>query len=666
MSLQAAFKKIKPNTFNILYFCFIILLPLIYCDKLVDPVLIPRQIYLSVFLLLTGFLICYNTILKKMPADFSFLKLSLPLLLLVFFITVLVSLAQSTAITESIYVLSKNVILLLFFIISTYLIIQKKINIETIVKSVITFVCISVIISIYQLINMFLSGYSVFEKIQTVNSTFANKNLFSSIIFLTLPFLLNVVNVSKIWKIMALFLYVLILILLWLIQTKAVIISFFLFLFVMILYFIINRKRITPVFFKIILTSSILIIIVASIISKNNKQDFSHLSNKHTAITRIFLWENSIEMIKDNFVFGVGAGNWQINFPKYGLDKFDIKEVKDGLTTFQRPHNDFLWVMCEMGIVGVLAYISVFLMAIYYLFKLNKDTEKWEEKCFYTSLFACLTGYCLIALVDFPLERIEHSVFLYLIFSIITAYYYNRFSVSKISKKIFVKPPLLITVLILPVVFSVFVSINRFSGEYHTHKLYDAHKTANWEQMIQEAEKADNCCYSLDPMSAPIAWYKGVALFSLGNINEAKKSFDASYSIHPYHIHVLNNLASCYESMGEHQKAVELYLKTLTISSQFEEARLNLSAVYFNMKDYEKAFETIDKCSIVSENLKYKMFLPVILDSWINLLLSKQQDIGIIKSLTEIKNTPDKIIKLYLESKKNNINFTHYILNYTD
>ena len=132
------------------------------------------------------------------------------------------------------------------------------------------------------------------------------------------------------------------------------------------------------------------------------------------------------------------------------------------------------------------------------------------------------------------------------------------------------------------------ISSGRYSGEYHTHKMYDAKTVKNWKLMIREADNAVGAYYVMDPMSVPISWYKGVALFSMGNIDKAKTSFEDAYKIHPYNIHVLNNLGSCYESMGDHKKAETYYLKALTISSDFEEARLNLSAVYFNMKDYEK------------------------------------------------------------------------------
>jgi len=286
-----------------------------------------------------------------------------------------------------------------------------------------------------------------------------------------------------------------------------------------------------------------------SVFTPQNKNLSSHLSNTHSAYQRLTLWNNSVQMTKENFIFGVGAGNWQVHFPKYGLDKFDVTEIKNGITTFQRPHNDFLWVFCETGIIGIITYILIFIVVIYYLIKLLKQSNKLENNSLYSAFVAGIIGYVIIAFVDFPLERIEHQLLLYLIFSVVTAHFYTEFKVLKNSKKTILVLPIFLFLLFIPIILSFVVSNNRFSGEYHTHQLYKFYHEANWNQMIKETDKAINCCYIIDPMSVPIEWYKGVALFSLGNIHDAETSFEKAYSINPYNISVLSNLASCYENL---------------------------------------------------------------------------------------------------------------------
>ena len=660
MITKTEIKNTKPNVFDILYFCFFLLLPLIYFDQLVDPVLIPRQIFLTVFVFIIGSIICYQVYMKQLQADFSFMKLYVCLFFLFFVLTIVISFFQSIAISESIYLLSKISIEILFFIISTYLLIQNKLNISSLIKSIIVVSLIIVSIAVFQLLKLSFSENNFFENILKINSTFANKNLLASILFLTFPFILNSFVLQKPWKIISAGSALSILILIWLIQTRAVFVAFFVFFLILLFLLVKYRKdTLNKRFIKVVLISVSSLLLIVGIITIQNKQEFSHTFSKTSAFERFLLWENSAEMIKENFVFGVGAGNWQVHFPKYGLDKFHILEMSNGLLTFQRPHNDFLWVFCEMGIIGLLVYISIFFIVLYYFFKLFKKFKERNNSWLYSVFFAAIIGYLTIAFVDFPLERIEHQLLLYLMFSIITAHFYTNFYFSKASRKTILKLPVIMILFFTPVLFSFVVSFKRCSGEYHTHKLYYFHNKANWDQMIREADKARNYCYSMDPTSAPIEWYKGVALFASGNISSAKTSFEQAYAIHPYNIHVLNNLASCYESLNEHKKAEKLYLNALSISSEFEETRLNLSAVYYNMKEYENAFKIIDKCSINSTDPKYKLFLPVILNSLLDDLLSKQKDTDLI--ITDIKNTKDKITQLYFESKIKGVNFEQYV-----
>ncbi len=179
-----------------------------------------------------------------------------------------------------------------------------------------------------------------FKHINEITTTYANKNLVSSILFLTFPFVIYLMRFSKQWKYFSLILSFFILLFIWILQTKAVIIGLIIFSLIVILFKLIfktkssSNSKIT----KLLISLSFLVV---SIITFLNKDKFPNLFSGNTIHTRILLWNNTTDMIKDNLVFGVGAGNWQIHFPKYGLDKFNTLEVTSGMTTYQRPHNDF-------------------------------------------------------------------------------------------------------------------------------------------------------------------------------------------------------------------------------------------------------------------------------------------------------------------------------------
>ena len=382
-------------------------------------------------------------------------------------------------------------------------------------------------------------------------------------------------------------------------------------------------------------------------------------TDANTIKTRIMLWENSYEMFKEHPFMGVGAGNWQIYFPKYGIGKF-AEQVAYGITHYQRPHNDFFWVLNEFGIIGFIFYVLIFFSVFYYLFQLLKTLDNADYRWFYVFLILTMIGYLLIAFVDFPLERIEHQIVLITIFSIASGEYYKK--VHKKNQPVFVSLFYVFLIFILPILFSLIVTINRFNGEKHSHKLYKAHYNKQWQTMIKEADLAKNTFYSIDPFSAPVFWYRGVANFALENKEQAKIDFEKAYSIHPNHIHILNNLASCYEKMGNHSEAINFYDKALVISPDFVEARLNLSAAFYNSKEYTKAFETIDKCPLATTDEKYNLFLPAILIAAVDEILKHQTDEKIISNLTSLKNNSETIVKQYKSSKSANQNFEKYLL----
>ncbi len=71
----------------------------------------------------------------------------------------------------------------------------------------------------------------------------------------------------------------------------------------------------------------------------------SHPSNS----VRMGLWQTSWNMIKDKPIFGIGPGNFSKVFDRY--------KVPQEYDTIAHPHNDYLNVWVNSGIVGLLAYL---------------------------------------------------------------------------------------------------------------------------------------------------------------------------------------------------------------------------------------------------------------------------------------------------------------------
>ena len=659
MKRESNIKESNSKIFNQIYFCFFCLLPFIYTETVIDPVLMPRQIFLTVFLLVVCFISLYQIHKNRVSADFSFLKLALPVVLSLFVLLNFLSIFQAIALSEAYYVSSKMGVEFLFFIVSTYLIINKKLSIYYLAKSIVVFVFISLLIAIYQLYEAW--GISDFESfIYQIVSSFGNKNLFSSILFLALPFVIILALLKKSWRVFLIILLIITLSLLVLIQTRIVLISIL--LSSIIFYLIVKPSFAKSVKMKRILYVSLAVGITGLLLFAFTHKNayFSQISTAKSVYERIAIWDNSVQMSKDHLWTGVGAGNWQVYFPKYGLENFKPK-IQNGIVSFQRPHNDFLWVLCETGILGLICYSFIFVFVLHYGFKIQRQLEGVEKKIF-ALIFAFIFGYILISFVDFPLERIEHQLLFYLLCSIITAKYFTLFYEAPINMKP-ITPYLFGFGSFIIILFSLTVSSQRFIGEQHTRKMYEAQNSGNWNLMCAEADQSTKAFYTMDPMSVPITWYKGVALFSLGNVDGALSSFEQANAIHPYNIHVMNNIGSCFEIQKKHELAISNYLQALNISPNFEEARLNLSAVYYNSGNSHKAFDTIDALSgTVQNQVKYNTYLTAILRSILENTKNRQTELKIISKIEKIQKSDSTIRAAYFLAKSNHIDFEKSII----
>jgi O-antigen ligase len=642
------------------------LLPLLFLNGISDVVLLPRQLLLTAF---TAFLSI--SVLKSSKKDFDSMRLDVAhLAMIVFFlIAAVVSLGNAAVVSESLYFLSKLWILISFSLLTIWLLQKNVITVSQIIKAVIIFGCAAIMTAVADIAGKSMSGEQLLHSIHHISGNFANKNLLSSILFLCLPFFMIGCQGEKRLKFvscLALFLAILILLV---IRTRTVLVATFVF-FGIILFFFLRGFLKCKIWW---IAAFLLVVAIVGFLQFGLAESIGRLQSSTDIKTqyiyrlfytgtfkeRLLFWQNSFEMLREH-PFGVGLGNWQLYFPKYGLGKFGYYEMANGLHTLQRPHNDFLWVLCETGILGFAAFAAVFVIIIYQLLSLVKSAATRYERQSPIYLFSAVIGYIIIAFFDFPMERMEHQIVLMLLFAIVIYQYGLKNSGSFAFP---FRKTAMASFVIFGICFSFAIAYRRLESERQVYKLYEARAAGNNDNVLLCAQEAESNFYKIDSKAIPLKWYMGTAYFSKGKFSESEACFKEAYLLTPYNIHAINNLASCYEINGKRNEAIEMYLKALQISPHFEEARLNLAAVYFNNKAYDLAFRTIDSCSVETRDPKYKIFLPPILKSKADEVL-KNIDFPVS---TEIKSTLVNVqdySQLYYESKKNNITFEQQIIKY--
>lgn len=623
-------------------------LPLVYSSAGVDPSLIPRQVAVSLLLMVLGGLAFFVQSKSSLTVGL------IPLLLFVLMVAYGVSCVQALNPFEARYITLKVGVFVLVGWMMYALTKQKIVTIENLTLMVTIVGMFTTVLAVGNMIVLQRKGVYLFESdnMYKVNATFGHKNLLSSFLFLCLPMfgVQLTITKSKVWKMMLCVVGMMLIGVLILLQTRAVLLAalvcgigiLFLLIFGLAKQLSSSQKRIGI----LVITGSILLLFSCLYLYRDK---LVLLTRTESFIERKNLWDNTLQMIREQPLTGVGAGNWQIHMPKYGMQKFyEVNyTISEGLTNFQRPHNDFLWVWAETGIIGLLAYVFIFIFSLVYAYRLVKIEESLSMKIGYGMLFIQVVGFMVVSSVDFPWERMEHPVVMMMTIGFLAA---NNDAVQlwkgfQISHWVWL-------LLIGLAGCSLYVSAQRWKSELQLRKMYKAHASGNWQRLVAEGIKAQTPYLNMDYYSIPIQWYVGVGYFMQDNLSAAKKSFEEAYQLHPYQVHVLNNYGACFEKEGNHTKAIELLEQANRLSPTFSDGIINLSGAYFNAGRYDDAYKTITTFRYDEQNERFKTFALVIIKEKLEEIITAEKTTAFATYLKELVSDDQKILSQYQMAEK--------------
>lgn len=438
------------------------------------------------------------------------------------------------------------------------------------------------------------------DNIYVVTGMSAHKNLLASFLFILLGFNMfsAVAHPGKKW------LYALIgiqILVIFLLRSRAALLAVFMGGFIVLLYQILtkewNKKRFLRRYLPIA-GVSILLALVLFFGLGGSTQTLKSLSpseyrKSSSGAERLFVWYKTRQLIKDRWLSGYGAGNWKIVFPSksiggaYRLQSLDV--------TMTRAHNDYLEIWAELGITGLLAYLSIFMIAlagIFYAFL--KSTPSIRTRL--VVLVSVLIGYMIIAYFDFPKERIEHQVLWTLLLAYVVdtaSFFFQRRGVSwQLSPQVL---KYLIGLIMVLLVLNLPLSYFQMKGEYHCRKALEAQAAGVWPIVESEAKIAYSPWYQINPATASVKWIEGLAQFHLAHFEQALTSFDIACHQTPYHVRTLNDYAGCLVQLKKYNEAVPLYLRALFVNPKFEEGMFNIAYVYAQLNQFDEAISWLNK-----------------------------------------------------------------------
>jgi len=640
----------QSNWVQYLYTSFVALLPFIYSSKGVDPVLIPRHFALALFSLLFAFFLW-----QKKPSKLTITSW-VPLLFLAFGACYWLSIYQAINTEEAVYIATKVSSFVAFFWLINMGVSQNLLNLQNISKAIAISGILAFALAVRDMVYLQSQGIDIFsnDNMYKVTASFGHKNLLSAYIFICLPMLMmQLLYYSKwSWRMLICLAIVMQFIVLLMLQTRAIMLAGFVSGFVVI--GMIGRSKLISVWQKkASLVTIICLVVGVATSSFVFRSKLNLITRTESFIERKNVWNNTLQMIADYPLLGVGSGNWQIHFPNYGMAKFyEINyTISEGITNFQRPHNDFLWVWSETGIVGMLIFVAIFCLTIFNALRNIKKAESLNQQWKYTLLLAQVIGFICISLVDFPLERIEHYIIILSAIAIL-----SNAGIQPVVRHIHK------VWLVFIIVFSVYVMwlcSKRWQSELALKKVHKAHTLNRWDSIITLGKKALTPQTNMDYFSIPIAWYIGVGYFMKNNNTEAKAYFEQAYKLHPYQVHVLNNYAACFVNDNNYEKAIALLEESFRISPVFSEGILNLSGAYFNVGRIDDAYRTLLRFRYDDQNGRFKIFALAILKEKLEKAM-----IGVPQNkknaFYKLKNNDQQLLLFYKEAQLNNMDFMTY------
>lgn len=396
------------NKISSLYFILIFLIIYVPDWEVIDIKSV-QWYYLSIVnTIYLSFLLFKRDFLGKIkdPITLSFLSL-----FIISSISILYAINRVEALTK----LTDLFTLLSTLIISLYIIKSKLIQI----KSLLLIFLFSLLIDVAGVFYLYLQIIDItdynFQLTDQIKAFYGNRNITSIAIAFKIPIVLYLSRfLNK--SLLKVFIFILLCFafyVLWLLSSRAIMLSTILTLLVISALLMIKK-----IFIKNTISQDLKIFanffvpIIISIILFNltvNQEDDVSINNRLTSIVenqddrssveRLRFYKSALSYIVSNPFLGCGIGNWRIMSIKY-----DSQNMYSYVVPYF-AHNDLLEIFAETGIIGFASYVLFF----FFIFKLNlKNIIDWiHSQSGFESilLFIPFIFYFIDSNLNFPLDR---------------------------------------------------------------------------------------------------------------------------------------------------------------------------------------------------------------------------------------------------------------------
>ena len=306
---------------------------------------------------------------------------------------------------------------------------------------------------------------------------------------------------------------------------------------------------------------------------------------------RLMIWRETLRMFTDHFPFGVGAGNFKVQLQSYReAGRLDFSKID---SRWNQPHNDYLWILAEKGVIGFVAFFMAIGMAFFLGVRTVFRARSREESWIAMAAVANLVSYMVDSFFSFPLDRVNHQVGLGVILATLATRPTDQ-KLEGFSRWDF-KIPIFTALAFGLLGIGITIASVSLKQEHHVALAREAMSRGHWNTMQKQAHLARASLRTLDTYAVPVSFLEGFALMKKGSIDEAVPLFELADRESPDRFYILNNLAVMYLARGNDQKAGELFQRLHRLYPEEIEAACNLALFLLNQGQADQALQVIEK-----------------------------------------------------------------------
>jgi tetratricopeptide (TPR) repeat protein len=303
---------------------------------------------------------------------------------------------------------------------------------------------------------------------------------------------------------------------------------------------------------------------------------FQKEAMKDASVTqRLAFWKGTLRMVADHPLLGVGPGGWIRAYPPY-----------DGGATItpegyhRRPHNDYLWIASEYGLLGLGVYLWLLIVA----FKCLLDAARGPDHpsriaawMFALSLLSILGA----AFFGFPKEQPQTALFPYLILGLAASA-----SGRRVEPRARPVGSLLLTGLLLISLVGLELTRRRIAFDRHYLRAFSYGVSAqNWPAVLTEAQRAQE--YGV--FRSDLLFFKGLAQQNLGRFSEAEAAYRQTLAFAPHTWYAHDGLGFVYLHTGRLQDALAHCQTALSLCPGATYIHTNMGVIHQQMGNAEQA-----------------------------------------------------------------------------